>query len=163
MISHFCKVAKSLGYNVVVVGYPKGIASNTRAEEVVNLWSYRQVLEDLRRTTENVGMELYVVNEEGSSSTCAKHGLPVQRGPRGWVECPLGHVEHADINAALNHLRKWNPAAPTAAKSYRILSFTAGPGWVKEKRRRAGANPAGRSSRPSVPTGGVERRPLCGS
>ena len=67
------------------------------------------------------GMRVFEVIEYNTSRICAYHGVEVTRGPRGVVNCPLGHKLHSDLNGALNILKKATGIVISAIK--RPLSF----------------------------------------
>jgi putative transposase len=52
------------------------------------------------------GMKVFLVVEYNTSKYCAYHGVEVKRQPRGVINCPMGHKLHADLNGALNIMRK---------------------------------------------------------
>jgi putative transposase len=52
------------------------------------------------------GMKVYEVVEYNTSKYCALHNVEVNRNTRGVVHCPLEHKLHADLNGALNILKK---------------------------------------------------------
>jgi transposase len=69
----------------------------------------------------------------------------VVRKPRGLVWFPYGHVVHADVNAAMNILKRAGGKVPERVK---VLSFTPTPSGIIErgkKRRRKPDSPAPRA------------------
>jgi len=58
--------------------------------------------------------------ENNTSKTCARHGCEVVRKPRGLVHCSFGHTMHADVNAAMNILKRGGGRVP---QRVRVLSF----------------------------------------
>jgi len=53
--------------------------------------------------------------------------------PKGLVNCPYGHVIHADINAAMNILKRGGGKVPERVK---LVSFTPTPSRIVEQRKR---------------------------
>lgn len=130
------KTVKRKGYTTIVVGYPRGILRRRPSEEN-SVWAYYRTLKEIARVAENYGLEVYAANEAYTSSVCAFHGLEVERGPRGLITCPAGHKLHADLNAALNFLRLWNPAAIAAMpRDLEVRSYCVGPGYIRWLGRR---------------------------
>jgi len=132
MAAHLAKMLYTLGVTDVYVGYPRNI-SHDKPVERNNSWPYWQTIKEIARAAENYGIAVYLVPEESTSRVCARHGCKVKRGPRGLVRCPLGHVMHSDINAALNILKGAGGRVPERVKT---LSFTPTPERVFERRKR---------------------------
>ena len=136
MAAHLAKTLRELGVIDVYVGYPRNI-SHDKPVERNNSWPYWQTIEEIARAAENYGIAVYLVPEENTSRVCARHGCEVERGPRGLVRCPYGHVMHSDINAALNILKRAGGRVPERVK---VLSFTPTPSGVIERRKREKTN-----------------------
>ncbi|EZQ01713.1 transposase, partial [Candidatus Acidianus copahuensis] len=71
------KVAEFLynkGVSLIKVGYPKNISQKKGNFLVVNVWSYKQVMEKLRDVAEEHGITVKFVNESYTSTTCPIHG-----------------------------------------------------------------------------------------
>jgi len=138
--AHFAKLACALGVSEVYIGYPRDIAHRLACERN-SAWPYWRLLNTLARALENAGIACYAVEESNTSKYCAYHGCEVERAPRGLVRCPHGHALHADINAALNVLKRASGKLP---ERLRVLSFTPTPGGVlpAKKRRRKTDSPA---------------------
>jgi len=118
--AHLVRLCGELGVAVLLLGYPRGIARDRPGKGNTNLWSYRRLERRIAVTAENHGIPVFEVPEDGTSKVCARHGCEVQRGPRGLVRCPHGHVMHADVNAAMNILKRGGGRIPTRV---RVLSF----------------------------------------
>jgi putative transposase len=118
--AHLIRVCEELGVAVLLLGYPRGVARDKPGKGNTNMWSYRGLAQRIAVTAENRGIPAFEVPEDGTSKTCARHGCEVQRGPRGLVRCPHGHVMHADLNAAMNILARGGGRVPTRV---RVLSF----------------------------------------
>jgi putative transposase len=116
LASHLVKNLKQLGVNEIYVGYPHNIAKDRPTESNVNFWSYRKLMTRIALTAENYGIAIYAVDESNTSQYCACHGIKGQRSPRGLLHCPMGHIIHSDINAALNILKKQEENCQTASK-----------------------------------------------
>jgi len=84
------------------------------------LWSYRGLAQRIAVAAENRGIPVFKVPEDCTPKKCARHGCEVVRGPRGLVKCPFGHVVHADVNAAMNILKRGGGKVPMRVK---VLSF----------------------------------------
>ena len=134
MAAHLAKMLYELGVTEVYIGYPRDIAHNKPAERN-NAWPYWQTIEEIARAAENYGIAVYLVPEENTSKVCARHGCEVVRGPRGLVRCPYGHTMHADLNAAMNILKKAGGKVPERVK---VLSFTPTPEGVIERKEKRG-------------------------
>ncbi|QKR00927.1 transposase [Metallosphaera tengchongensis] len=50
-------------------------------------------------------IKVSLVVEYNTSRPCAFHNIPVERRPRGVINCPLGHRLHSDVNGALNIMK----------------------------------------------------------
>jgi len=118
--SHLAREFLKLGVSTVFVGNLLGLAREKPGKGNVNLWSYRKLIARIAITLENYGIAAFEVPENGTSSTCAWHGCKVVRKPRGLVKCPFGHVAHADLNAALNILKRGFGKVP---ERVRVRSF----------------------------------------
>jgi putative transposase len=139
MAAHLAKMLRELGVTDIFIGYPRGIAQEKTAERN-SAWPYWQTIKEIARAAENLGIAVYLVPEENTSKVCARHGCEVVRGPRGLVRCPYGHTMHADLNAAMNTLKRGRGKVP---ERVRVLSFTPTPEGVIErgKERGSGAKP----------------------
>jgi putative transposase len=129
MAAHLAKMLYELGVTEIYIGYPRDIAHNKPAERN-NSWPYWQTIREIARAAENYGIAVYLVPEENTSRICARHGCEVVREPRGLVRCPYGHVMHADLNAAMNILKRAGGRVPERVK---VLSFTPTPDGVIER------------------------------
>jgi len=118
--AHLIKLCEELGVAVLLLGYPRGIARDKPGKGNSNMWSYRRLEMRVAVTAENRGIPVFKVPEDGTSKVCARHGCEVQRGPRGLVRCPFGHAMHADLNAAMNILKRGGGKVPVRVK---VLSF----------------------------------------
>jgi putative transposase len=132
MAAHLAKTLRELGATDIFIGYPRDIAHNKPTENN-NAWPYWQTIKEIARAAENYGIAAYLVPEENTSKVCARHGCEVQREPRGLVRCPYGHTMHADLNAALNILKRAGGKVPERVK---VLSFTPTPSGIIERRRK---------------------------
>ncbi len=137
--AHLVRVCLELGVAVLLLGYPRGIAQDKPGKGNSNMWSYRRLEQRIAVAAENRGIPAFEIPEDGTSKTCAKHGCEVQRGPRGLVRCPYGHVMHADVNAALNILKRGGGKVPTRVK---VLSFVPTPSGVIAVNKKKSSNPA---------------------
>jgi putative transposase len=118
--AHLVRLCEELGVAALLLGYPRGIAQDKPGKGNSNLWSYRRLERRIAVTAENRGIPVFKVPEDNTSKVCARHGCEVERGPRGLVRCPYGHVMHADLNAAMNILKRGGGRVPTRV---RVLSF----------------------------------------
>jgi putative transposase len=132
MAAHLAETLHALGVTDVYVGYPRNI-NHDKPTEGNNAWPYWQTIKEIARAAENYGIAAYLVPEENTSKVCARHGCEVQREPRGLVWCPYGHVMHADLNAAMNILKRDGGKVPERVK---VLSFTPTPSGIIERRKR---------------------------
>jgi len=104
--SHLMRELHERGVSTIYLGYPFNIAQQRGNKFTVNLWSYRELMEVIELKAQEYGMRVFEVVEYNTSKYCAYHGVEVERGPRGVVNCPLGHKLHSDLNGALNILKK---------------------------------------------------------
>ena len=139
MAAHFAETLHALGVTDVYVGYPRNI-NHDKPTENNNAWPYWEIAKAIARAAENLGIAVYLMPEENTSKVCARHGCEVKRKPRGLVLCPYGHVMHADLNAAMNILKRGGGRVPERVKT---LSFTPTPDGVIErgKKRESKAEP----------------------
>jgi putative transposase len=139
MAAHLAKTLRELGVTEIYIGYPRDIKRDKPTENN-NAWPYWLVIKEIARATENLGIAVYSVPEENTSRICARHRCEVVRKPRGLVRCPYGHIMHADLNAAMNILKRGGGRVPERVK---VLSFTPTPDGVIErgKKRESKAEP----------------------
>ncbi|MFP3313556.1 MAG: transposase [Thermocladium sp.] len=104
--SHLLRTLHELGVSTIYLGYPFNIAQQRGNKFTVNLWSYRELMNTIELKAQEYGMRVFEVIEYNTSKYCAYHGVEVERGPRGVVNCPKGHKLHSDLNGALNILKK---------------------------------------------------------
>jgi putative transposase len=135
MAAHLAKMLRELGVTDVYIGYPRNIKRDKPTENN-NAWPYWQTIREITRAAENLGIAAYLVPEENTSKVCARHGCEVVREPRGLVRCPYGHAMHADLNAAMNILKRAGGRVPERVK---VLSFTPTPEGVIERRKDRGS------------------------
>ncbi|MFP3299137.1 MAG: transposase [Thermocladium sp.] len=119
--SHLLKTLHERGVSTIYLGYPFNIAQDKGNKFTVNLWSYRKLMEVIELKAQEYGIRVFEVIEYNTSRICAYHGVEVERGPRGVVNCPLGHRLHSDLNGALNILKKATGIVISAIK--KPLSF----------------------------------------
>jgi putative transposase len=118
--AHLIRVCGELGVAALLLGYPRGVAQDKPGKGNTSMWSYRKLERCIAVAAENRGIPTFKVPENGISMVCARHGCEVERGPRGLVRCPHGHVMHADVNAAMNILARGGGKVPARVK---VLSF----------------------------------------
>jgi putative transposase len=118
--AHLIRVCLELGVAALLLGYPRGVAQDKPGKGNSNMWSYRRLEQRIAVAAENRGIPVFKVPEDGTSKVCARHGCEVVRKPRGLVRCPFGHAMHADVNAAMNILKRGGGRVPTRV---RVLSF----------------------------------------
>jgi len=104
--SHLMRELHERGVSTIYLGYPFNIAQDKGNKFTVNLWSYRELMNIIELKAQEYGMRVFEVIEYNTSKYCAYHGVEVERGPRGVVNCPKGHRLHSDLNGALNILKK---------------------------------------------------------
>jgi len=110
--AHLIRVCLELGVAALLLGYPRGVARDKPGKGNTNVWSYRKLEQRIAVAAENRGIPAFEIPEDGTSKVCAKHGCEVVRGPRGLVRCPHGHTMHADLNAAMNILKRGGGRVP---------------------------------------------------
>jgi len=104
--SHLLRELHERGVSTIYLGYPFNIAQDKGNKFTVNLWSYRELMNIIELKAQEYGIRVFEVIEYNTSKYCAYHGVQVERGPRGVVNCPKGHRLHSDLNGALNILKK---------------------------------------------------------
>jgi len=119
--SHLMRELHERGVSTIYLGYPLNIAQDKGNKFTVNLWSYRELMNIIELKAQEYGMRVFEVIEYNTSRICAYHGVEVERGPRGVVNCPKGHKLHSDLNGALNILKKATGIVISAIK--KPLSF----------------------------------------
>jgi len=119
--SHLMRELHERGVSTIYLGYPFNIAQDKGNKFTVNLWSYRKLMEVIELKAQEYGMRVFEVIEYNTSKYCAYHGVEVERGPRGVINCPKGHKLHSDLNGALNILKKATGIVISAIK--KPLSF----------------------------------------
>jgi putative transposase len=137
--AHLIKLCKELNVGVLLLGYPRGIAQDKPGKGNSNMWSYRKLEQRIAVTAENRGIPAFEVPEDGTSKTCARHGCEVVRKPRGLVRCPYGHAMHADVNAAMNILKRGGGRVP---QRVRVLSFIPTASGIIAFNEKKNSNPA---------------------
>ena len=137
--AHLVRVCEELGVAVLLLGYPRGIAQDKPGKGNTNMWSYRRLERRIAVAAENRGIPAFEIPEDGTSKKCARHGCEVERGPRGLVRCPHGHVMHADLNAAMNILARGGGKVPARV---RVLSFIPTASKVVAVNVKMNSNPA---------------------
>jgi len=104
--SHLLKTLHELNVSTIYLGYPFNIAQEKGNKFNANMWSYRKLMNAIELKAQEYGMKVYEVVEYNTSKYCALHNVEVKRNTRGVVHCSLGHKLHADLNGALNILKK---------------------------------------------------------
>jgi putative transposase len=137
--AHLAGMCLELGVSAVLIGGLRGIAHDKPGKGNSNMWSYRRLKQRLATTLENHGIPAFEIPEDGTSKKCARHGCEVERGPRGLVRCPYGHVMHADLNAAMNILARGGGKVPARVK---VLSFIPTASRVVAVNVKMNSNPA---------------------
>jgi len=110
--AHLAGVCLELNVSAVFIGGLRGIARDKPGKGNTNVWSYRKLKQRLATTLENHGIPAFEIPEDNTSKKCARHGCEVVRKPRGLVRCPYGHTMHADLNAAMNILKRGGGKVP---------------------------------------------------
>jgi putative transposase len=137
--AHLVRLCEELGVAVLLLGYPRGVAQDKPGKGNTSMWSYRRLERRIAVTAENRGIPVFEIPEDGTSKVCARHGCEVQRGPRGLVRCPYGHAMHADLNAAMNILKRGGGKVPQRVK---VLSFIPTASKVIAVNGKKSSNPA---------------------
>ena len=137
--AHLIRVCLELGVAVLLLGYPRGVARDKPGKGNTNLWSYRRLEQRIAVAAENRGIPAFEIPEDGTSNTCARHGCEVKRRPRGLVRCPYGHAMHADLNAAMNILKRGGGRVP---QRVRVLSFIPTASGIIAFNEKKNSNPA---------------------
>ncbi|WP_456454037.1 RNA-guided endonuclease InsQ/TnpB family protein [Thermococcus sp.] len=115
-----------LGVSKIVVGYPKGIARNSKKGRRQNfllsrVWRFNYVIKRLKEVAEEYGIVVEVVNEAFTSKLCPVCGKPHEgaRFVRGLFKCPAtGLIFNADLVGAFNILKKVKAITPNLGGLY---------------------------------------------
>jgi putative transposase len=137
--AHLIRVCLELGVAVLLLGYPRGVARDKPGKGNTSMWSYRRLEQRIAVAAENRGIPAFEIPEDGTSKTCARHGCEVKRRPRGLVRCPYGHAMHADVNAAMNILKRGGGRVP---QRVRVLSFIPTASGIIAFNEKKNSNPA---------------------
>jgi len=111
IIHRFVRLCCEKGVSEIVVGDPRGIRDNSDKGRKVNalvhnFWSFRYIIERLRTTAENFGIEVKLVRENGTSSRCPWcHSKNVRKHKRLFKCLSCGIEAHRDVVGALNIAR----------------------------------------------------------
>jgi putative transposase len=124
LASHLVRTLYELGVSALYIGYPLNIARQKGNKLVTNLWSYRKLMEAIELKAQEYGIRVYEVAEYNTSRVCATHGTEAVRATRGVVACPVGHKLHADLNGALNILKRATGVTTSTIK--KPLSYIVG-------------------------------------
>ena len=110
------------GVSTIYVGYPRYISLQKGDFNISDVWNYYYVIERLRNVAEEYGMEVILVNEAHTSSTCPIHGKGCgDRIMRGLFKCTtLNKVFNADIVGAINILKKSITLSPSRDRGNRL-------------------------------------------
>jgi len=131
--------ARELRVDTVFIGGLRGLAHDKPGKGNSNMWSYRELKQRLAITLENHGIAAFELPEDNTSKVCARHGCEVVRKPRWLVRCPYGHTMHADVNAAMNILKRGRGKVPARVK---VLSFIPTASKVIAVNEKKNSNPA---------------------
>jgi putative transposase len=109
--------ADARGVSTIIVGYPKDIRDGkdhgANTNQKLHRWPYKLVFDMLKYKGRLLGIQVIDIGEEYTSQTCSACGTvdKSSRVHRGLYVCrECGAVMHADINAAVNILRKHTDA-----------------------------------------------------
>jgi putative transposase len=89
MVAHLVKLLYELGVTDIFIGYPRDIERD-KPTEGNNARPYWLTIKEIVRAAENYGIAIYLVPEENTSKTCARHSCKVKRKPRGLCAAPTG-------------------------------------------------------------------------
>jgi len=128
-----------LRVSTLFIGGLRGLAHDKPGKENTSIWGYRGLKQRLAVTLENRWIALFEIPEDGTSMVCARHGCEVQRGPKGLVRCPYGHVMHADLNAAMSILARGGGRTPQRVK---VRSFMPTASRMITVNKKKNSNPA---------------------
>lgn len=109
-------IARGVGLLVVgdLTGIREGKDFGSKTNQKLHRWPFRKIIDQLKYKAEEVGIEVKEVSEAYTSQTCCVCGCirKANRIERGLYHCPdCGHVVNADINGAINILKKVSPEA----------------------------------------------------
>jgi len=112
-----------IGVSTIYVGYPKNIAQQKGNFNVINVWSYKQVIDRIKEVAEEYGMKVEEIDESYTSTTCPVHGDSCgKRIARGVFKCfILNKVFNADIIGAFNILLK--SITPSPRKGIGVMGW----------------------------------------
>jgi len=119
IIYRFVKLCYEKGVTEIIVGDVRGIRQgnhkNSKANAMIhNFWSFRYIIERLKRTAENSGIKVRLVKENNTSSVCPFCGAKGKRITRGLFYCPkCNKVMNADVVGCLNIAKKCKAIIPS--------------------------------------------------
>jgi putative transposase len=116
LANHLIRKLWEFGVSTIYLGYPYNIAQDSGNKFSVNLWHYRKLVDSIEFKAQEYGVKVYEVIEYNTSKYCVIHDVEVKRITRGVVECPLRHKLHADLNGALNIMKKATGLIPPKIK-----------------------------------------------
>lgn len=111
IVFRFVRFCCEKGVIEIVVGDPRGIRENndkgSRINAMIhNFWSYGYVIERLRTTAENCGIEVKLVRENYTSSICPRCGSKKAYKHKRLFKClDCGLEAHRDVVGVLNIAR----------------------------------------------------------
>ena len=116
------------GVSTIYVGHPKYIVQQKGNFNVVNVWSYKQVIDRIKEVAEEYGITAIEVDESYTSSTCPIHGDSCgKRIVRGLFKCIiLNKVFNADVVGAFNISKK--SITPNPRKGIGVTGAKPSPG-----------------------------------
>jgi putative transposase len=119
IIHRFVKDCYNRGVSEIVIGDIKNIRENNNNGSKVNsmvhnFWSFRYIIERLKTTAENYGINVRLVEESYTSSVCPFCKTRGMRRYRGLFYCPeCSQMMNADVVGVLNIARKDRTIIPS--------------------------------------------------
>ncbi len=119
IIYRFVKLCYEKGVTRIIVGDVGGIRQGNHKNGKVNamihnFWSFKYIIERLKTTAENFGIEVKLVKEDNTSSICPFCGTKGKRVTRGLLYCPeCNKVMNADVVGCLNIAKKCKAIIPS--------------------------------------------------
>ena len=120
IISHLFRKLIQYRVSKVVIGDLKGIRESKIPEHfknkkkinamIQNFWSFDIFKKKLQNKCDEFGIELILINERGTSSTCPACGARVKPNDRKFKCSKCGYENDRDVVGSINILKKYNQA-----------------------------------------------------
>lgn len=117
IIAHLFRKLKQYKVSKVIIGDLKGIRDaklpeyfrnkNKINQMIQNFWSFDIFKKKIENKCEEFGIELIIINERGTSSTCPSCGIKVKPNDRSFTCSHCGYKNDRDVVGSINILKKY--------------------------------------------------------